>query len=221
MIGILHRNGNSTFGRCGCKVLRLIDDINVDHEGRFSNNGRQYQVPENGTLTIDFEESDISKETMTTLVINRCSVLENCECVIANKHDLVYDMNTKHMQRFTANYSEAFRGYLDLELFKTLDVIDLKNIKVVQTNPNSFARLPVFAIGESGKAEKVGEGIGDYFTEDNNYLYMAVPNSWHRIQRQDDDKHLVIDSDVEKTKSDLMFVKYSKDTLSSFSVVEA
>jgi len=204
MIGILQKKNGVLCGKCGYKVLKMIDSA-CSVESRL--NGEP--------IMITFEESDIVKETMTTLTISNCIVLDNCHHV--DKSKLVHEMNSKHMNRFAANYCSSFQKQYDLTKFESMDVIDLKNISVIKSN-EVLDKYPVFHIEES-KAEVVLCGLHpDLFSTETQHdcLYLVVPNSWHRIQQDDQEVRLVIDDSERSPKNDLLFIKFSRDSLLAY-----
>jgi len=205
MIGILYKKRERIVGKSGFKILKFTDNIRITDTDVIK---EDIEIPVLDYLPIEFGELDINAESMSAVILNSFHELDRNKFVC--RQEIISKMNYIFMERFKLQYSDSIKEF-NVNSFSVLDVIDLENIDLIITSDINLDLLPSYKIMNGG-AEVRGLGLNcQNFNLDTKYLYLAIPNSWHRIQQNN---KLIINNEL--SRPNLLFLKHSIDSVKSY-----
>ena len=202
MLGFVRSRGHQIFCKSGFKIVRFTPHLKRENGNNFLFGSRRFET-EQPNFSFQFDVKNIQTETMTSLTITDFEVVNT-------KHD-VGAANVSHFDRFKNKYGEHFSSQdVDLDQFSDMDVIDLFNITKIESTSVNLDEVSVFDIGQNS-ATKIQVGPKEVSVPfGSGYAYLAVPNYYHRIQRDNDTTRLLVKSG--KEDKNILFLKFNAQT---------
>lgn len=171
MLGVLKTRQQKIIGRAGFKIIRFDKNLEQD----IIQNSTVQEVLKNG-CTISFTEDDIVKENMTVITLKSCTLRP------ADKLPKYDTINKYHLTNFLINYGCFLEDDFDIDVFKTMDVIDLKAINEVHVEDINFDLCPLFYIQKQAMI-KLGYGFKDILSNSQGIMYLLILNKKHSIKK--------------------------------------